>query len=69
MGGVYQKESEYEKAKELFEKSLRIREQVLGKNHPTTASSYNNLGVVYEEEGEYEKAKELFEKRYLFTNP
>ena len=54
--------AEYSKAKELFEKSLHIREEVLGKNHPTTATSYNNLAGVYKNQGEYLKAEELYKK-------
>ena len=54
--------AEYSKAKELYEKSLHIREEVLGENHPDIATSYNNLALVYADQGEYLKAQELFEK-------
>ena len=59
---VYKAQGEYEKAKLLYEKSLRIREKILGEEHLDTATSYNNLAGVYETQGEYEKAKLLYEK-------
>ena len=59
--------AEYSKAKELFEKSLHIREEVLGKNHPTTATSYNNLAGVYVNQGGYLKAQVLYEKSLHIT--
>ena len=62
LGYVLQYIAEYSKAKELFEKSLHIIEEVLGENSPTTATSYNNLAGVYADQGEYLKAQELFEK-------
>jgi len=50
-------------AKELFlEKALKIKEEILGKNHPSTALSYNNLGLFYQERKECEKAKKYLEK-------
>ena len=54
--------SEYRKAEELCEKSLRIRERVLGEWHPETAAGYNNLAFLYGKQGEYSKAEELYEK-------
>ncbi len=53
---------EYKKAERLYEKSLRIRERVLGEGHPSTATSCNNLAGVYASQGEYRRAEELYEK-------
>lgn len=53
---------EYKRARELYEISLQICGKNLGENHPSTATSYNNLAGVYESQGEYERAKELYEK-------
>ena len=59
LGNIYYHLGEYEKALPLFKNFLKIREEVLGKNHPNTAASYNNLAVLYESMGEYEKALPL----------
>ncbi|MDL2269991.1 tetratricopeptide repeat protein, partial [Desulfosarcina sp. OttesenSCG-928-A07] len=32
--------------------------------HPSTGTSYNNIGLVYEHQGEYEKALEEFLRAY-----
>ena len=59
---LYYSMGEYEQAKPLYEKSLKIREEVLALNHPQTVSSYNNLALLYDSMGEYEQAKPLYEK-------
>jgi tetratricopeptide (TPR) repeat protein len=41
---------------------LEIRENVLGKNHPDTANSYNNIGLVYCYLSDYDKALEHYLK-------
>jgi tetratricopeptide (TPR) repeat protein len=51
--------AQYEQAKPLLERALAIHEQVLGSNHPDTASSLNNLAVLYYSQGDYERAKPL----------
>ena len=53
---------EYDKALEYYQKSLKIREKVYGKEHPDTAESYNNIGSVYNSKGEYDKALEYYQK-------
>ncbi len=53
---------EYGKALEWFERALKISEKVLGKEHPSTATTYNNIALVYSDLGEYEKALEWFER-------
>jgi tetratricopeptide (TPR) repeat protein len=34
----------------------------LGKDHPDTATTYNNIAVVYDDMGDYDKALEYYEK-------
>ena len=41
---------------------LNIHKKVLGEEHPSTATSYNNLAGLYRVQGEYDKAELLFEK-------
>jgi len=48
---------EYKKAQPLLEKALALQEKILGTEHPTIATSLNQLGEFYQE-----KAKRLFEK-------
>jgi tetratricopeptide (TPR) repeat protein len=38
---------DYDKALEYYRKALKVREEVLGYEHPDTAMSYNNIGYVY----------------------
>lgn len=52
----------YESAEKYYEKALKIREEVLGENHPDTASSYNNLAIVYYRQERYEEAETLYKK-------
>ena len=58
---MYEEQEKYEKAKELYEKSLKIREYVLGEKHPDTATSYNNLACLYYSQKKYQIALD-----YLF---
>jgi len=41
---------------------LKIREKVLGEEHPDTATSYNNLAVFYYNQGDLEKAYMFMKK-------
>ncbi|MDR2897248.1 MAG: tetratricopeptide repeat-containing protein, partial [Spirochaetaceae bacterium] len=53
---------EYEQALQWYEKARLIREKILGKDHPKTASSYNGIATVYSRMGEYEQALQWYEK-------
>lgn len=48
----------YDKAIELCNKLTKLCEGTYGKEHPDTASSYNNIGIVYSDLGKYDKALE-----------
>jgi tetratricopeptide (TPR) repeat protein len=41
---------------------LVIREKVLGKEHPHTATTYNNIAEVYDNQGDHPRALEWFHK-------
>jgi pentatricopeptide repeat protein len=43
-------------------KRLVILEKVLGREHPSTAMTYNNIADVYSNQGEYTKALKWFQK-------
>ena len=50
---------EYAKAESLYQEALRIRQKVLGPEHPDTATSLQNLAGLYETVGDYAKAEPL----------
>ena len=54
--------SDYPKALQFYEKSLKIKEAVLGTEHPDTAGTYNNMAIVYRAMGDYPKALKFYEK-------
>ena len=53
---------EYAKAKAALEAVVKIRERLLGEEHPDTAASYNNIANMYYVKGEYDHALEYHEK-------
>jgi tetratricopeptide (TPR) repeat protein len=59
IGGIYWKQSDYDKTIEYLHKALTIRERIFGTKHSETASIYNNLGLVYKNKGDYNKAIEF----------
>lgn len=46
----------------FLERSLEMRERVLGPDHPDCAQSLNNLAALYNEKKQYDKAEELYER-------
>lgn len=59
--------AEYQKAKELYEKSLRINEKVLGKEHLNIAIISYNLAEAYLCQERYESALTYFAKSYKIS--
>lgn len=62
---LFQNLGEYEKALEYYMKALAIREKVLGREHPDTATTYNNIGVLYYYMQDYVEAKQYLQKAYF----
>ena len=52
------KYAKYNKAVEIHNCVITLRERLYGTEHLDTADSYNNIGIVYNELSEYEKALE-----------
>ena len=50
--------AKYNKAVEIYNRVITLRERLYGTEHPDTAKSYNNIGIVYCYLSEYEKALE-----------
>ena len=59
---LYFNYSDYEYAMKLYMHIKEIREKVLGKEHPDTATTYNKIAGVYDRQGDYSKALEWFQK-------
>lgn len=52
----------YDDARALYQRSLDLKEKVLGPDHPDVSDDLNNLGIVYEATGEYAEARKLYER-------
>jgi tetratricopeptide (TPR) repeat protein len=52
----------YAEARRLFEQAVATYEQVLGREHPSTAASLNNLASLLQDQGDFEGARPLFER-------
>jgi tetratricopeptide (TPR) repeat protein len=53
---------DYAGARPYFERTLAICEQVLGAEHPNTATSLNNLGGLLRAQGDYAGARPYYER-------
>jgi tetratricopeptide (TPR) repeat protein len=62
LGRGYSEMAWYAQALSAYQEALKIREKVLGKEHPNTATVYNNIALVYRDQGDYGKALEWHEK-------
>ncbi|KAK4205172.1 putative kinesin light chain [Triangularia verruculosa] len=50
----------YEEAEQMHRQALQLREKVLGKEHPYTLTSMNNLALVLGSQGKYEEAEQMY---------
>ncbi|OSS43186.1 hypothetical protein B5807_12172, partial [Epicoccum nigrum] len=50
---------QYEAAGEMNQSALEAREKVLGREHPNTLASMNNLALVLDSQGKYEEAEAM----------
>ncbi|RYO74783.1 hypothetical protein DL766_009441 [Monosporascus sp. MC13-8B] len=50
----------YEKAEEIHRQTLKLNEEVLGRKHPGTLSSINNLALILKDQGKYEEAEQIY---------
>jgi tetratricopeptide (TPR) repeat protein len=62
LGRVEQILTNYAAARPLFERAFSVWEQVLGPQHPDTATSLNNLANLLESQGDYMSARPLYER-------
>jgi tetratricopeptide (TPR) repeat protein len=62
LGRFYHGQGLYQQAEPWFKKCLELAEQILGDDHPSIATSLNNLAYLYDSMGRYSEARELFIK-------
>ncbi|XP_067054885.1 uncharacterized protein [Acropora muricata] len=62
MGKVLFQMGTFEEGKRHFERSLALKLQLLGSEHPDVASAYNNLANVLSGQGDLKQAKECHER-------
>jgi len=72
LGKYYADIAKFSEAMKWHEIAQKIREAVLGKDHPDTARTYNGIAVVCDKQGKYDLALEWYEKAqkiYEHLNP
>jgi len=52
----------YEQAEPLYQQALAIREQILGPEHPSTATGLNDLAYLYWQQSKYKQAEPLYQR-------
>jgi len=62
LGKGFYELADYSQALKYHEKALAIREKVLGKEHPDTATTNNEIAVVYYSKGDYDHALDFHNK-------
>ena len=59
---MYRSQGNYPSAEPLYKRSLAIREKALGVEHPSVATSLNNLALLYRSQGNYPSAEPLYKR-------
>ena len=62
LGYIKDLQGDYKAALSFYERALEIRQKRLPADHPSLATSYNNIGLVYDSMGEYPKALSFHER-------
>ena len=52
----------YGEAEPYYQQSLEMKRKLLGNEHPSVASSLNNLAALYESQGKYEEAEPYYQQ-------
>ena len=64
MGQILFQMGTFEEGKHHFERSVALKLQLLGSEHPDVASSYNNLAAVLRGKGDLKQAEEYHERAF-----
>jgi pentatricopeptide repeat protein len=59
---LYSSQADYGKTLDFYDKALKIREELLGKTHPDTATAYDSIAAVYYSKGDCDKAWNFYDK-------
>jgi tetratricopeptide (TPR) repeat protein len=62
MGLLYKRQGKFERSLDAYQRSLRVREELLGEDHPDSLSTRHNLAELYIEWGKPESAQEFLNK-------
>jgi len=62
LGRVSNRQGEYIKAQKWFQRALDDCEKNLGKDHPFTLNTVQNMAMIFEEQGMYGKAQEWYKR-------
>ena len=62
VAGVHFDQGNYARALEYYNNAREIREKILGRNHLSTATTYNGIAGTYQELGEYQNSLDYFMK-------
>jgi len=60
MGILYKRQGKFERSKDAYERSLKIKEDLLGEEHPESLSTRHNLAECLIHMNKPERAQELF---------
>ena len=61
-GLTYKKQGKHVRALDAYQRSLKVRLEIFGDDHPETLTTRHNIGELYVEMGKPELAKELFDE-------
>jgi len=61
LGRFYEGQGLYALAETWYKQCVEVVKLRLGENHPSTATSYNNLAGLYESMGRYEEAEQMYQ--------
>ena len=61
IGLAYELRGKYDAAEPLYRETLELSEKVLGKEHPNTLQSMNNLALLFESQGKSSKPRRVFD--------
>ncbi|KAK4652643.1 hypothetical protein QC762_0075260 [Podospora pseudocomata] len=59
VGESFRNLGKYKEAEQMHRQELQLREKVLGKEHPDTLTSMDNLAIVLDSQGKYEEAERM----------
>jgi tetratricopeptide (TPR) repeat protein len=62
LAGLYYSQGRYSEAEPLLVQALALKKRLLGEEHPSVASSLNNLAGLYDSQGRYSEAEPLYEQ-------